>query len=45
MNNKVQGVSSVGDIGDKVYWIRGKQVMLDADLAELYGYEVKRLNE
>lgn len=25
--------------------IRGQQVMLDADLADLYGYEVKRLNE
>ena len=29
----------------KVYIIRGQQVMLDKDLAELYGYEVKRLNE
>lgn len=28
-----------------VYTIRGQQVMLDSDLAELYGYEVKRLNE
>ena len=25
--------------------IRGKQVMLDRDLAELYGVETKRLNE
>ena len=24
---------------------KGQQVMLDADLAEIYGYEVKRLNE
>ena len=29
----------------KVYIIRGQQVMLDKDLAELYEYEVKRLNE
>ena len=29
----------------KVYIIRGQQVMLDKDLSELYGYEVKRLNE
>ena len=29
----------------RVYIIRGQQVMLDKDLAELYGYEVKRLNE
>ena len=28
-----------------IYTIRGRQVMLDSDLAELYGYEVKRLNE
>lgn len=28
-----------------VYTIRGKQVMLDSDLAEIYGYEVRRLNE
>ena len=29
----------------KVYIIRGQQVMLDKDLAEIYGYDVKRLNE
>lgn len=28
-----------------VYIIRGKQVMFDQDLAAIYGYEVKRLNE
>ncbi|MDD7147030.1 MAG: ORF6N domain-containing protein, partial [Lachnospiraceae bacterium] len=28
-----------------MYIIRGQQVMLDKDLAEIYGYEVKRLNE
>ena len=32
-------------IKDKIYNIRGQQVMLDFDLAEIYGYEVKRLNE
>lgn len=32
-------------IAEKIYTIRGLQVMLDSDLAELYGYEVKRLNE
>lgn len=30
---------------DKIYTIRGQQVMLDSDLAMIYGYEVKRLNE
>ena len=34
-----------GKIQNLVYTIRGQQVMLDSDLANLYGYEVKRLNE
>ena len=33
------------DIQGMIYEIRGQQVMLDFDLAKLYGYEVKRLNE
>ena len=33
------------NIYNRVYIIRGQQVMLDYDLAEIYGYEVKRLNE
>ena len=33
------------DIRSKVYIIRGQQVMLDKDLADIYGYDVKRLNE
>ena len=36
---------SVDNIYNRVYVIRGQQVMLDCDLAEIYGYEVKRLNE
>ncbi len=32
-------------IKTKIHNIRGKQVMLDSDLAELYGVDVKRLNE
>ena len=32
-------------IRSKVYIIRGQQVMLDKDLAGIYGYDVKRLNE
>ena len=35
----------VDNICNRVYVIRGQQVMLDYDLAEIYGYEVKRLNE
>ena len=30
---------------NKIYVIRGVQVMLDSDLAEIYGYTTKRLNE
>ncbi len=29
----------------KIYLIRGQKVMLDRDLAALYGYETKRMNE
>jgi len=29
----------------KIYLIRGQKVMLDSDLAELYGVTTKRLNE
>ena len=32
-------------IENMIYEIRGKQVMLDSDLAKLYGTEVKRINE
>ena len=36
---------TVDNIQNRVYIIRDQQVMLDFDLAEIYGYEVKRLNE
>ena len=32
-------------IKDKIYEIRGQKVMLDFDLADIYGYETKRFNE
>jgi hypothetical protein len=32
-------------IRDKIYSVRGYQVMLDFNLAELYDVKVKRLNE
>lgn len=38
-------VTGIKDITSLIYTIRGLQVMLDYDLAVLYGYEVKRLNE
>ena len=36
---------TVDNICNRVYVIRGQQVMLDYDLAEIYGYEVKALNQ
>ena len=33
------------NIENMIYEIRGKQVMLDSDLAKLYGVETKRINE
>lgn len=46
MTNKKE-VLKVADtiIVDKIYIIRGQKIMLDRDLAEMYGVEVKRLNE
>lgn len=32
-------------IQNRIYLMRGQRVMLDADLAEIYGYETKRFNE
>ncbi|EFV35095.1 TPA: ORF6N domain-containing protein [Streptococcus pyogenes] len=32
-------------LAEKIYMIRGQKVMLDFELAEIYGYETKRFNE
>lgn len=37
-------LAAINRIENLVYKIRGQQVMLDSDLAEIYGYEVKYLN-
>ena len=29
---------------EKIYFVRGQKVMLDSDLAEIYGYETKGFN-
>lgn len=44
---KVIKLSSLPEeaIIDKIYFIRGQKVMIDRDLAELYGVETKRLKE
>ena len=38
-------VSVEDNIQNKIFTIRNMQVMLDSDLAELYGVETKRINE
>ena len=38
-------IHSETDLRSKIYTIRGLQVMLDFDLAEIYGYSTKRFNE
>lgn len=38
-------IQSINDIHRMIYLIRGRKVMLDRDLAALYGVPVKRLNE
>ena len=45
MENDTEVISlEADDIKRRIFMIRGRQVMLDKDLAELYGYEVKNLN-
>ena len=41
---KIPTISS-DDIKNRIYTIRGVQVMLDSDLAVLYGVETNRINE
>ena len=36
---------TVESIRNCVYTIRGEQVMLDSDLADIYGYELKAMNQ
>ena len=38
-------IVSIEQISGRIYFIRGQRVMLDHDLAELYGVETKRLKE
>ena len=38
-------IHNENDLRNKIYTIRGVHVMLDSNLAEIYGYETKRFNE
>jgi hypothetical protein len=44
MTNK-KLIASVEQIESRILLIRGQKVMLDSELAELYGVETRRLNE
>lgn len=45
-NDKIELVKNSSDnIRNLIYTIRGRQVMLDSDVAMLYQYTTKRINE
>ena len=44
MDNELQIISS-DEVKNLIYIIRGKQVMLDSDVAMLYHYETKNVNK
>ena len=43
MENEI-AIHESKDLKDKIYTIRGVQVMIDADLAQIYGYSTKDFN-
>jgi len=48
MNDKMskdRSLIHVEQIENRIFLIRGQEVMLDTDLAELYGVTTKKLNE
>jgi hypothetical protein len=45
MSTKRPLLAPIGEIARRIVVVRGQKVMIDADLAELYGAPTKRLNE
>ena len=47
MKKQMHGALMIADetVVSKIYLIRSKRVMIDRDLAEMYGVETRRLNE
>ena len=45
-NEQIQEIIFITEenLRDKIYMIRGVQVMLDSDLAKIYGYETRYFN-
>ena len=44
-NDNMMMIVDESSLKDKIYTIRGQQVMLDFDLAEIYGYTTKAFNQ
>lgn len=44
MTNKTE-ITTINTIENKIFTIRGQKVMIDRDLAMLYGVELKKLNQ
>ena len=44
MENEIS-ILEENSIRSKIHVIRGQQVILDFDLAQIYGYETRRFNE
>ena len=38
-------MTNIMDVEDKMITLRNQQVIVDADVAELYGVQTKRINE
>ena len=45
MNDIIKNEDLLALVKSKIYTIRGQKVMLDFDLATMYGVETRRLNE
>ena len=45
MGKRTESLLPIERITSKIYFLRGEKVLLDSDLAELYGVEVKKFNQ
>lgn len=44
MNSEITPITT-HDVESRIIMVRGQKVILDCDVAELYGVETKRINE
>ncbi len=45
LTDKLPEIINEDNLKDKIYTIRGQRVMLDYDLAKIYGYTTKAFNQ